>query len=87
MAESKTVTVDKNDLHTLIAVAEALINKIRYDYDVRLVHARTAASYEQRCRRCGFMIMPDDMIIRVDRVDTYRTDWVHEKCPTPRISK
>ncbi len=68
-------------LHRFISVMQAELDRLRSDYDIRLMHGRAVAAQEQRCNRCGIYIQAGDDIILLERTDRSRKDWLHETCP------
>jgi hypothetical protein len=71
-------------IHRFISVVQAELDRMRLDYDVRLMHGRAIAQQEQRCNACGLYIQLGDAIWLVERADRSRKDWLHEACPVAR---
>lgn len=71
-------------LHRFISVIQAELDRLRNDYDIRLLHGRATAQAEQRCNRCGLYIQLGNAIMLLERTDRSRKDWIHETCPEAR---
>lgn len=82
MKEVICVTTDfETPLHRFVSVMQAELDRLRVDYDLRLLHGRAVAQVEQRCNRCGLYIQLNDSIMLVERADRSRKDWIHDDCP------
>jgi hypothetical protein len=80
------VSIDfETPVHRFVSVVQAELDRLRADYDIRLMHGRAVAAQEQRCNRCGFYIQHGQDIILVERADRSRKDWIHDfgTCPEP----
>jgi hypothetical protein len=71
-------------LHRFVSVVQAELDRLRVDYDVRLMHGRATAQQEQRCNACGLYIQLGDKIWLLERADRSRKDWIHEDCPAAK---
>lgn len=76
----------ESPIHRFVSVVQAELDRLRSDYDIRLLHGRAVAQSEQRCQRCGYYIQFGDDIMLVERADRSRKDWIHDKCPDAEVA-